>query len=85
MGGVVISEAAEKVPAKIEKLVYLAAFVPLSGQSMLDLALTDTDAVTGNHLHSADGITIDVVSDYIIDGFIQDGTTDEKEPDYDKL
>ena len=79
MGGVVISAVAEKVPAKIEKLVYVAAFVPLSGQSMLDLALTDTTSVTGHHLVlSEDNLTIDVEHDQIIDGFIQDGTSDEK-------
>jgi len=78
LGGVVISEVAEKVPAKIEKLVYVAAFIPVSGQSMLDLAMTDGNSVTGGHLISSDGITIDVNPDYIIDGFIQDGTDEEK-------
>lgn len=79
LGGVVISEVAEKAPVKIEKLVYVAAFVPVSGQSMLDLAMTDANSVTGHHLiPSADGITIDVDPDWIINGFIQDGTDDEK-------
>jgi len=79
MAGVVISDVAEKVPSKIEKLVYVAAFVPLSGQSMLDWALTDTTSVTGSKLEPAeDGLTIGVNKDYIVEGFIQDGTADEQ-------
>jgi len=79
MAGVVISDVAEKVPTKIEKLIYVAAFIPLSGQSMLDWALTDTTSVTGGSLApSKDGLTIDVIQDQIVNGFIQDGTDDEK-------
>lgn len=79
MGGVVISAVAEKVPTKIEKLVYVAAFVPLSGQSMIDLAQTDTTSVTGKHLDTDYKTIIDVQQDWIIPGFIQDGTDDEKQ------
>jgi pimeloyl-ACP methyl ester carboxylesterase len=79
LGGVVISEVAEKVPAKIEKLVYVAAFVPVSGQSLLDLAGPDTTSVLhGNLRPSDDQLTIDVVHEQITNAFIQDGTTDEK-------
>jgi pimeloyl-ACP methyl ester carboxylesterase len=79
LGGVVISEVAEKVPTKIEKLVYVAAFVPVSGQSLLDLAGTDTTSITGANLRpSADNLTLDVVHEQIVNGFIQDGTTDEQ-------
>jgi len=77
LGGVVISEVAEKVPSKIEKLVYVAAFVPLSGQSLLDLASTDTTSVLGANLRpSADNLTVDIVHDQIVNGFIQDGSPD---------
>jgi pimeloyl-ACP methyl ester carboxylesterase len=81
MGGVVISDVAEKVPAKIEKLVYVAAFVPLSGQSMIELATDDSNnkSVTGHNLEpSEDGAAVDVKQEYIVEGFIQDGTTDAK-------
>lgn len=81
MGGVVISAVAEKAPAKIDKLVYVAAFVPLSGQSMFELATADANAtsVTGHHLKpSEDGATVNVDQDYLIEGFIQDGTADAK-------
>jgi pimeloyl-ACP methyl ester carboxylesterase len=45
MGGMVISAVAEAVPVHIEKLVYLSAFVPQNGQSLLDLASKDTESV----------------------------------------
>ncbi|WOH53358.1 alpha/beta fold hydrolase [Bradyrhizobium sp. sBnM-33] len=44
MGGVVTTQAAEKVADRIEALVYLAAFVPPNGQSLLDLASQDADS-----------------------------------------
>ena len=37
MGGVVITEAAGRCPDRIAGLVYLAAFLPAAGQSLLDL------------------------------------------------
>ncbi len=79
LGGVVISDVAEEIPSKIERLVYVAAFVPLSGQSLLGLASTDTTSVLGANLRpSADNLTVDIVHDQIVNGFIQDGTTDEQ-------
>lgn len=41
MGGVAISMAAEARPYKIEKLVYLAAFLVPDGKSLLDMAQQD--------------------------------------------
>jgi pimeloyl-ACP methyl ester carboxylesterase len=35
LGGMIISAVAEQNPSKIEKLVYLAAYLPSSGQSLL--------------------------------------------------
>ncbi len=40
-GGIVISQTAEQRPARIEKLVYLAAFLLPGGQAMLPGALDD--------------------------------------------
>jgi pimeloyl-ACP methyl ester carboxylesterase len=78
-GGVIISDVAESIPAKIEKLVYLAAFVPLSGQSGLALASTDTTSLLGaNLVPSEDGYTLGVVQNEIVPSFIQDGTTAEQ-------
>ncbi len=41
-GGIVISQTAEQRPARIEKLVYLAAFLLPAGQALLPGALEDT-------------------------------------------
>ncbi|HWB78900.1 MAG TPA: alpha/beta fold hydrolase [Nannocystaceae bacterium] len=50
MGGMVISEVAQARPQAISELVYVAALLPQSGQSLLDLAMTDPDAITAMHL-----------------------------------
>lgn len=79
LGGAIISEVAEEIPSKIEKLVYVAGFVPLTGQSVLALASTDTASVLGaNLVPSADQLTLGVVSNEIINSFIQDGTEGEQ-------
>lgn len=75
LGGMVISEVAEKVPSKIQKLVYIGAYLPANGQSLLDLANTDADALLGPSLRpSADQLTLDVVHENITNIFIQDGS-----------
>lgn len=80
LGGVVISAVAEKVPAKIETLVYLGAFLPASGQSLFDLANTDAGSQLGAALvPSADQLTLDVVRDKLVGIFIPDGTDAAKQ------
>jgi pimeloyl-ACP methyl ester carboxylesterase len=37
MGGIVISEAAARRPEKVRRLIYVAAFLPRDGQSLIDL------------------------------------------------
>lgn len=77
LGGMIISAVAEQVPAKIDKLVYIAAYLPASGQSLQDLANTDGNsqfAVQGTLTINNNG-TIDVARDQIVNAFIQDGTT----------
>ncbi len=44
-GGIVISQTAEQRPARIEKLVYLAAFLLPGGQPMLPTAMNDTGSL----------------------------------------
>src|SRR5580692_8081448 len=50
MAGLVISEVAEQIPDQIRKLVYLAAFLPKNGESLLSLAQTDADSHIGKYL-----------------------------------
>jgi pimeloyl-ACP methyl ester carboxylesterase len=79
LGGAIISEVAEEVPSKIQKLIYVAGFIPLTGQSVLALASTDTASVLGASLvPSANQLTLDVVANEIINSFIQDGTEAEQ-------
>ena len=43
-GGIAISVAAEAAPQKIGTLVYVAAYLPRDGQSLLDLGNSDKDS-----------------------------------------
>lgn len=75
LGGMIISAVAEQEPSKIEKLVYIAAYLPASGQSLLDLAQSDAGSALGAPgilTQNPDG-TLDVKRDQIINVFIQDG------------
>ena len=38
MGGMAITQAAARCPQSVAALVYIAAFVPADGQSLMDLA-----------------------------------------------
>jgi pimeloyl-ACP methyl ester carboxylesterase len=49
MAGMVISGVAEKSPARISKLVYVAAYLPRSGESLYQLSQTDTDSRVGKY------------------------------------
>ena len=50
-GGIVISAVGEAAPAKVKTLVYLAAYLPKDGESLLSLANTDRDSKIGPQLH----------------------------------
>jgi pimeloyl-ACP methyl ester carboxylesterase len=77
MGGVVVTAVAEKIPSRIEKLVYIGAFLPANGQSLMDLAMTDAQSILGpNLIPSKDQLTLDVIHDKIIDIFCQDASAD---------
>lgn len=54
-GGIVISQAAELVPERISRLVYLSAFLPANGQSLSRLAAADA----GNPVASSLRISAD--------------------------
>jgi pimeloyl-ACP methyl ester carboxylesterase len=49
-GGIVISAAAEQAPKQVKTLVYLAAYLPQDGDSLVSLAQQDPDAKIGPHL-----------------------------------
>ena len=79
MGGVVITAAAEMVPKKIEKLIYIGAFLPANNQSLLDLAGTDAKSLLGPSIIPTNGgLTLDVNHENITQIFCQDGTPQQK-------
>jgi pimeloyl-ACP methyl ester carboxylesterase len=51
LAGIVISQVAERMPAKIDKLVYICAFLIPNGESMVATALTDSaSAMVSNQI-----------------------------------
>jgi pimeloyl-ACP methyl ester carboxylesterase len=74
MGGIVISQVAERRPADIAKLAYVAAYVPANGQSLLDLATTDQASELGKHLLPREDGTLDVATDAFANLFCADCT-----------
>ena len=49
--GIIIAAAAEQAPEKIKTLVFVAAYLPQDGDSLVSLAQQDPDAKIGPHLH----------------------------------
>jgi pimeloyl-ACP methyl ester carboxylesterase len=78
LGGEVISAVAEQIPQKIDRLIYLAAFLPANGQSVLDLASTDTTSLLGASI-SQSGYALELPHDKVKSIFIQDGTATEQD------
>ncbi|MVN77538.1 alpha/beta fold hydrolase [Hymenobacter sp. HMF4947] len=75
MGGMVVTAVAEKIPDRIRKLVYIGAFLPANGQSLLALAATDSTSHLGAALvPSADQLTLGIKPDRLVPVFIQDGS-----------
>jgi pimeloyl-ACP methyl ester carboxylesterase len=75
MGGMVITHVAEKAANRINRLVYVGAFLPASGQALTDLAYSDPDSKLGpNLVPSADELTLDVKKEHLVNLFINDGT-----------
>lgn len=50
LGGIIISQVAEAIPTQIKKLVYIAAFLPKDGESLLSIAKTDADSHANKYL-----------------------------------
>ncbi len=73
MAGMVISGVAEKHPEKIDRLIYVAAYLPQSGQSLQALAQTDPDSLVGANMEFApDYSTVMIRKDRIIEAICAD-------------
>jgi alpha-beta hydrolase superfamily lysophospholipase len=67
-GGVVISQTGQEMSEKIEKLVYLTAFMLQNGQSLADIALQDAQSVVTQNLVVAPP-AVSVPSDKYVSAF----------------
>ncbi len=73
MGGIVISHAAECCPDRVKTLVYLSAFLLRDGESLLQVAEDDTEAlVLPNLVMTADQSSATVRDDAIKEAFYGD-------------
>lgn len=66
MAGIVISQVAEQIPTKLNKLIYVSAYLPKNGEDLLTLAKLDTESKAGGALeftadYSAASIKKDVI------------------------
>ena len=78
MGGIIISEVAERCPEKIKCLVYLTAFLPLTGDSLsLMEKRNPCSAVPPSLIPSVDGLSATVKENRIIDLFYHDCSKDD--------
>lgn len=80
MGGMVVTQVAEKLPSRIAKLVYIGAFIPENGQNLGELAMLDPDSRLRYSLSpSADQLTLNVQRDSLTTLFIRDGSQADKD------
>lgn len=54
MAGIVISQVAEKIPAQINRLVYVAAYLPQNGESLYQISQQDKDSHIGKYWRQDD-------------------------------
>lgn len=72
-GGIVMNQVAEEIPGQIKELIYVAAYVPKNGESLLSLATADADSHLGKYLQikEKEGIAV-VPKEGIVDSFFED-------------
>jgi len=63
LGGAIVTQAATKVPQKIEKLVYVAGFIPQSGSSVFEYSAMDSETLIPSVLEfSTDQRTVTIAN-----------------------
>lgn len=81
MAGMVISLVAERAPERVGNLVYVAAYLPRSGDSLYTLSQQDTDSRVGRYWTQADPKTYSPASikpEGIVDVFCADCSADDQ-------
>lgn len=73
MAGMVVSQVAEREPAKVRAIVYIAAYLPTSGQTLQSLAETDAASLVGaNMVFAPDYSTVTVRLEHLVDAICAD-------------
>lgn len=73
MAGMVVAGVAEQIPQLIDKLVFVAAYLPQNGQSAFAISAADTQSLLGASLIvSDDKLTFDVKLENALNIFCQD-------------
>lgn len=79
-GGVVISQAAEQRPDKVEMLVYLAAFLLRDGETLFSVGENDTGSlILPNLVMSEDGSSATIREDVIEEALLHDCSGEDAE------
>lgn len=80
LAGMIISGVSEKIPELVDKLVYIAAYVPEDGQSAYAISLLDKQSLLeASLIVSEDQAEFDIRKDDITNIFCQDGSDDVKQ------
>lgn len=75
LAGMIISGVAEEIPDMIEKLVFIAAYVPVNGQSAYAISMLDQQSLLGaSLLVSEDQAEFNIVKEDVTNIFCQDGS-----------
>jgi pimeloyl-ACP methyl ester carboxylesterase len=82
LGGALITQTAAEMPQKINKLVYVAGFIPKTGKSVLDYSIQDSGSQLGpliefNADHTLAGVINPNLNFAAV--FVQDGTDQQKQ------
>ncbi len=77
MGGIVITQAAEQRPQKIKTLVYLTAFLLRNGESLLQVAQGDTEALVLPNLVMAEDQSHASVGEDVLEEVFYGNCSDE--------
>ena len=65
MGGVVISQLAEEFPERIQRLIYLCAFLPQNGEALIDKNSTDNSLLNENKVIDKETLTMSINPDQV--------------------
>lgn len=79
LGGVTLSEVAERVPEQVRALVYVTAFMLHNGESAREILQDDDSIARGSRTISDDGLTSSLRLDRLREALCADCSTDDLE------